>query len=164
MSFSGPPPTMIPLLPETAPFSPEQRAWLNGFLAGLFVPSDFAPTAVPIPADAAAALTKAERAPDIEVDDGAPWHDPSMPIDERMKLAEGKPLRRKLMAAMAQQDCGQCGYLCETYANAIANGSEPRLNLCVPGEKATLRALKGLVEEPVAAPAPVAKTTVAAQP
>jgi sulfite reductase (NADPH) flavoprotein alpha-component len=26
---------MIPLLPETAPFSPDQRAWLNGYLAGL---------------------------------------------------------------------------------------------------------------------------------
>ncbi len=26
----------IPLLPESAPFSPEQRAWLNGFFAGLF--------------------------------------------------------------------------------------------------------------------------------
>ena len=26
----------VPSLPETAPFSPEQRAWLNGFLAGLF--------------------------------------------------------------------------------------------------------------------------------
>ena len=26
----------IPLIPESAPFSPEQRAWLNGFLAGLF--------------------------------------------------------------------------------------------------------------------------------
>jgi sulfite reductase (NADPH) flavoprotein alpha-component len=163
MSFSGPPPTMIPILPETAPFSPEQRAWLNGFLAGLFVPNDVVPTAVPIPADAAAALTKAERAPEIEADDGAPWHDPSIPLDERMKLAEGKPLRRKLMAAMAQQDCGQCGYLCETYANAIANGAETRLNLCVPGEKATLRALKALVEEP-SPPAPVAKTTIAAQP
>ena len=23
------------LIPETAPFSPEQRAWLNGFFAGL---------------------------------------------------------------------------------------------------------------------------------
>jgi sulfite reductase (NADPH) flavoprotein alpha-component len=27
---------MIPLIPDTAPFSPEQRAWLNGFLAGVF--------------------------------------------------------------------------------------------------------------------------------
>lgn len=26
----------VPLLPDTAPFSPEQRAWLNGFLAGVF--------------------------------------------------------------------------------------------------------------------------------
>jgi sulfite reductase (NADPH) flavoprotein alpha-component len=28
-------PVTNPLLPETAPFSPEQRAWLNGYLAGL---------------------------------------------------------------------------------------------------------------------------------
>ncbi len=27
--------TQIPYIPETAPFTPEQRAWLNGFLAGL---------------------------------------------------------------------------------------------------------------------------------
>jgi len=28
--------TKIPYIPETAPFTAEQRAWLNGFLAGLF--------------------------------------------------------------------------------------------------------------------------------
>lgn len=28
--------SLVPLLPDTAPFSPEQRAWLNGFLAGVF--------------------------------------------------------------------------------------------------------------------------------
>jgi len=28
--------TKIPYIPESAPFTPEQRAWLNGFLAGLF--------------------------------------------------------------------------------------------------------------------------------
>src|SRR5690349_18212191 len=27
---------LVPCLPENAPFSPEQRAYLNGFLAGLF--------------------------------------------------------------------------------------------------------------------------------
>ncbi len=27
---------MIPYIPENAPFTPAQRAWLNGFLAGLF--------------------------------------------------------------------------------------------------------------------------------
>jgi len=26
----------VPLIPESAPFTPEQRAWLNGFLAGIF--------------------------------------------------------------------------------------------------------------------------------
>jgi len=26
----------VPVIPESAPFTPEQRAWLNGFLAGLF--------------------------------------------------------------------------------------------------------------------------------
>ena len=52
-------------------------------------------------------------------DDGdAPWHDQTLPLPERMKLAEGKPLRRRMMAAMAQQDCGQCGYNCEDYSNA----------------------------------------------
>jgi sulfite reductase (NADPH) flavoprotein alpha-component len=29
-------PQSVPFLPENAPFSPAQRAWLNGFLAGLF--------------------------------------------------------------------------------------------------------------------------------
>jgi sulfite reductase (NADPH) flavoprotein alpha-component len=28
--------TVVPLIPDTAPFSTEQRAWLNGFFAGLF--------------------------------------------------------------------------------------------------------------------------------
>ncbi len=158
MSFSGPIPAMVPLLPDSAPFSIEQRAWLNGFFAGIYAPTDAMAGVQPISAEAALG----QPAPAAEVDDGAPWHDPGMGIDERMKLAEGKPLRRRLMAAMAQQDCGQCGYLCETYADAIANGAETRLNLCVPGEKATLRVVKALVEEKGgAAPAPA---TVPAKP
>jgi sulfite reductase (NADPH) flavoprotein alpha-component len=51
------------------------------------------------------------------------------------------------MAAMAQLDCGQCGYLCETYAAAIATDAEPSLNRCVPGGKATSRKLKELLAE-----------------
>src|SRR5512144_1189100 len=31
-------PVAPPLLPESAPFSPAQRAWLNGFFAGLLTP------------------------------------------------------------------------------------------------------------------------------
>ncbi len=64
-----------------------------------------------------------------------------------MKLAEARPLRRRLMAAMAQQDCGQCGYTCEEYANALFFGKEKRLNLCVPGGKETQRMLKALYAE-----------------
>ena len=26
----------IPFIPDNAPFTPEQRAWLNGMLAGIF--------------------------------------------------------------------------------------------------------------------------------
>jgi sulfite reductase (NADPH) flavoprotein alpha-component len=32
------PPAQVPLLPENAPFTPSQRAWLNGFFAGLLTP------------------------------------------------------------------------------------------------------------------------------
>jgi sulfite reductase (NADPH) flavoprotein alpha-component len=78
--------------------------------------------------------------------DEAPWHDPAMALDERMKLAEQKPLAPKLMAAMAQQDCGQCGYNCADYANAIFLRKEERLNLCVPGGKDTTRMVKKLAE------------------
>lgn len=162
MSFSGPVPAMVPLLPESAPFSSEQRAWLNGFFAGIYAPIDGLAGVQPISAEAALGQ---QPAPAAEIDDDAPWHDPSMGIDERMKLADGKPLRRRLMAAMAQQDCGQCGYLCETYADAIASGAETRLNLCVPGEKPTLRVVKALVDEKGAAPqAAPAKPAATARP
>jgi sulfite reductase (NADPH) flavoprotein alpha-component len=79
--------------------------------------------------------------------DDAPWHDPAMPLADRQKLAQARPLAPRLMAAMAQQDCGQCGYTCATYANVLATRSEERLNLCVPGGKDTFRALKVLAAE-----------------
>src|SRR5262249_19143563 len=90
-------------------------------------------------------------------DDGeAPWHDPAMALPERMKLAGGRPLRRRMMAAMGQQDCGQCGFNCEDYSNAIALHRGERRNLCVPGGKETARTLKQLYEElaPAAGAAP----------
>jgi sulfite reductase (NADPH) flavoprotein alpha-component len=82
-----------------------------------------------------------------------PWHDPAMPLGDRMQLAESRPLRRRMMAAMGQQDCGQCGYNCEDYADAIFLKSEERLNLCVPGGKETARMLKTLYAEFGAIPA-----------
>ena len=71
---------------------------------------------------------------------------------ERMKLADGQPLRWRMMAAMAQQDCGQCGYDCKNYSGAIFGKKEERLNLCVPGGKETARMLKKLYEEFKSAP------------
>ncbi|HXN67008.1 MAG TPA: sulfite reductase subunit alpha, partial [Bradyrhizobium sp.] len=135
------PPPKIEIIPASAPFSEAQRSWLNGFFAGLL--STDGPTA--LSAEQGAAVM---QGPAGGGDDGeAPWHDQTMPIADRMKLAEGRPLRRRMMAAMAQQDCGQCGYNCNDYSDAIANKAEARLNLCVPGGKETARMLKSLREE-----------------
>ena len=140
------PPPKIEIIPSSAPFSEAQRSWLNGFFAGLL--SD-APT--PLSAEQGAAVMQGAAG---DGDDGeAPWHDQTMPIADRMKLAEGRPLRRRMMAAMAQQDCGQCGYDCHNYSEAIASKSEARLNLCVPGGKETARMLKSLYEDIDKAPA-----------
>jgi sulfite reductase (NADPH) flavoprotein alpha-component len=152
MSITPRPP--IPsFLPESAPFSPEQRAWLNGLFAGLYGLTE---GVTPLTAQEVAQLVPGVALATVEIDDGAPWHDPAMPIADRMKLAEGKPLPRRMMAAMAQQDCGQCGYNCKDYSAAIFAKTEERLNLCVPGGKETARMLKELFREldtPAAAPA-----------
>jgi sulfite reductase (NADPH) flavoprotein alpha-component len=139
----GLPPAPVPLIPESAPFSAAQRAWLNGFLAGLY--------------GGATGAANASAAPPPPAED-FPWHDPSLDLDARLALAEGRPLDRRLMACMAQLDCGQCGYLCQTYAEALATGAETSAALCVPGAKPTQKALKALLAEaPAAAPQPTAK-------
>ncbi len=172
MNQSTPRPPILEILPESAPFSPEQRTWLNGFFAGLLqldapatplspeeaaalLPGLLAPAGAPAGADAAA---------DAAADDGAPWHDPAIEIADRMKLAEARPLPRRMMAAMAQQDCGQCGSSCEEYSLSIFQKKEERLNLCVPGGKDTSRMLKKLYEEigaPGSAPAAPAPSPAA---
>src|ERR1700704_2909138 len=139
------PPPRIEIIPATAPFSEGQRSWLNGFLAGMLSLDG----STPLPPGQNDALLS----PAGDGDDGeAPWHDQTMPIADRMKLAEGRPLRRRMMAAMAQQDCGQCGYNCNDYSDAIVSKAEPGLNLCVPGGKETARMLKVLHEELEKAP------------
>ncbi|MFT3787607.1 MAG: sulfite reductase subunit alpha [Tepidisphaeraceae bacterium] len=136
MSTSNPPhvvPT-IPVLPESAPFSVTQRAWLNGFLAGLLN------TGV---ASMSTSTTTATPAPTPAED--FPWHDASLSLDERLKLAEGRKPERVLMAVMAQLDCGSCGYVCQSYAEAIASGTDKDLTKCSPGGSATVKKLKELV-------------------
>jgi sulfite reductase (NADPH) flavoprotein alpha-component len=145
----------VSLIPESAPFTAEQRVWLSGLFAGLL---SLEGGVTPLSPEQVAALLPGASGvaapPDTAAeDDGAPWHDPAMPINDRMKLAEGRPLRRRMMAAMGQQDCGQCGYTCQDYSDAIFLEKEERLNLCVPGGKETTRMLKALHQELGQAPA-----------
>src|SRR5262245_30158942 len=103
----APRPPIPELIPESAPFTLEQRTWLNGFFAGLL--SLDGAGIKPLSSAESAALMP--NLPGITAhsdgDDGeAPWHDQTLPLAERMKLAESRPLRRRMMAAMAQQDCG----------------------------------------------------------
>ncbi len=77
---------MAEIIPPTAPFSDEQRQWLNGFFAGLLALDNAGVTP----------LSPTENARVLEAEEEAPWHDPAMPIADRMKLAEGKPLKRQL--------------------------------------------------------------------
>ncbi len=124
--------TPIPsLIPDNAPFSSEQRAWLNGFFAA-WLGIDGAAASQPEPAAA-------------QPDEDFPWHDASLAMVERLELARDRKPERRLMAAMAQLDCGQCGYLCQTYAEAVWSGGEADLGRCVPGGKETQRKLKELM-------------------
>jgi sulfite reductase (NADPH) flavoprotein alpha-component len=159
-------PPILKIMPESAPFTVEQRAWLDGLFAG-FLGLDQAVT--PLSGAEAAALMPGLLVPDAggAVEEGPiTWHDPAIPLAERMKLAEGRSLRLRMMAAMAQQDCGQCGSSCADYSGQIFDKKEARLNLCVPGGKDTSRMLKKLYEEvgvaPAAAPAPAASTSAPA--
>jgi sulfite reductase (NADPH) flavoprotein alpha-component len=123
---------MIPsLIPETAPFSQEQRAWLNGFFAAY----------LGVEGESAAEPAASDDDPDEEM----PWHDASLGMADRMELAKDRKPNRQLMAAMAQLDCGQCGYLCQTYADAVWSGAEADMGRCVPGGKETQRKLKELM-------------------
>lgn len=144
-------------IPEDAPFSPEQRAWLAGFLSSIGVTTVTAsvpsPTPVPSPAAPPVEPTPVATAPE-SVQEAAPapagdwpWHDPGLGIAQRMELAKDRPLADKLMAAMAQTDCHACGYDCRGYADAIAAGTEKDLTLCLPGESETAAMLEKLLKE-----------------
>src|SRR5205814_297039 len=147
-----------PRLPDSAPFTPAQRAWLDGYIAGWFGFESDTVGEPPTPrVSVAAAAAEAED---------FPWHDPTLPLEERLALAAGRRPERVLMAAMAQLDCGRCGYLCRSYGEAIARGEEKSLTRCMPGGKATSRRLKELIGSGLgnAAAAPIAAVVAAPRP
>jgi sulfite reductase (NADPH) flavoprotein alpha-component len=134
------------LIPDSAPFNEEQRAWLNGFLAGWVGLHDGQAGAAPVGAtDGTGPTSPIVGGSCQDMEEEFPWHDPAIPLEERLALAEGRPAERRLMSAMAQLDCGSCGYDCKRYAEAIASGEERSLKLCSPGGKETAAKLKELV-------------------
>ncbi len=85
----------LALIPESAPFNSEQRAWLNGFLAGWLGVQDApgtmngGPTSLAeLPTGAAGAEPRANGT----VED-FPWHDPALPLAERLETGRGTAAR-----------------------------------------------------------------------
>ena len=129
-----------PAPPKAAPAAVQAEGAAEG---GGAPPSDaeIQQAAAPEIVDAAVADSGASPA--------VPFHREDLMLTERMALANemGGKFETKLFAAMAQTDCGACGWDCEGYANAIASGETDDISLCVPGETETLDMLKLLMEE-----------------
>jgi sulfite reductase (NADPH) flavoprotein alpha-component len=126
-----------PLVPDNAPFDEEQRAWLNGFLAGVL------------------GLAAAEPRSSGQV--ATPSSTPARARGEEQPPppnSEGENQERRLLSALAQLDCGQCGYSCQGYAHALAVGSEQDTSLCVPGGTNTRETLESLLVGPARAARP----------
>ena len=144
------------MIPTNAPFTTEQREWLQKFFsqmviaapggAGAPAASAAGPAAAGAPAAEAEAEAPAEAVnPDLTND--VPWHDPDKDIKSRMQMTEGKPLGIRLYSAMGQTDCTACGYDCKGYAQALAAGTEKDPGLCVPGADETAAKVKELLSE-----------------
>jgi hypothetical protein len=112
--------------------------------------------AAPAEGEVSQAEIEQAAAPELvpgDATDGAspavPFHREDLMLTERMELANemGGKFETKLFAAMAQTDCGACGWDCEGYANALAEGETDDISLCVPGESETLDMLEMLMKE-----------------
>ena len=77
------------LIPESAPFTAEQRAWLSGVFAATLLTDVQGASA--LGNAEAAALGAPAAGPALADNDDAPWHDPSRKIEDRMQLAKERP-------------------------------------------------------------------------
>jgi NADH-quinone oxidoreductase subunit B len=109
-------------------------------------PTSAAETAEEVAAEVGGA-TQSPEATATPAPSGPPFHNENLTLAERMELAADGDLKTKLFAAMAQTDCGACGWDCEGYGEAIASGETKDITLCVPGEEETLDMLKQLMTE-----------------
>ena len=91
-------PRIPSLIPESAPFTVEQRTWLNGLFAGMISLEE---SVTPLSNAEAAKLLPGllDGGAPVEADDGAPWHDPAMPL-------AGPHEARRRQAAAAPHDGG----------------------------------------------------------
>lgn len=135
--WGGQPPAE--LVPENAPFDEEQRAWLNGFLAGLLGLANRGAEG-----SAAAEASRAQRTPAASE---PRWRDAALSLEQRLALSEGEALEPRLGSALPQLDCGQCGSSCQGYAQALANGAEKDTARCIPGGRPVRGALERLLGE-----------------
>lgn len=173
--WGGQPPAE--LVPENAPFDEEQRAWLNGFLAGLLGLANGESRGGADPAARAAAggalppspssSSQVASAASAGFSAGAalvdpPWRNPALSLEQRLELSEGEELELRLASALPQLDCGQCGKSCQGYAKSIARGTERDLTRCPPGGRAVARQLELLLAEPARAARSERSWTVAA--
>ena len=108
-----------------------------------------AATATAVLEEEPAAVAEAAPEPETGASPAVAFHNENLTLPERMELAAevGGGLETNLFAAMAQTDCGACGWDCEGYAKAIAEGETKDISLCVPGESETLDMLKTLMEQ-----------------
>jgi NADH-quinone oxidoreductase subunit B len=103
----------------------------------------------PAPAPVAAPAKPAPAPETTGASANLDFHNESLSLEERLKMAaaSGGGLEASLFAAMAQTDCGACGWDCQGYANALFTGEAKDVSLCVPGEAETLDALARLMKE-----------------
>ena len=137
---------------KPAPISGVKRVPAEAKPKSVAPPPPAAKVVEPAAEGAGAPLSTAAAVLEEPVEAAAPtvaFHNENMTLPERMQIAEemGGKLETKLFAAMAQTDCGACGWDCEGYANAIASGETKDISLCVPGETETLDMLKSLMEQ-----------------
>ena len=142
-------PQITVTIPDTAPFSPEQRAWLSGFFsASISVaadgpaegPADGLQTIRAPPRRSAGPFSPATtRRPGTT----PPWsRTPGWrwPRTSRSRRASWPPWRSRIAASAAT-------IAPTTPMPLIFGKNEERLNLCAPGGKVTARLLKGLAVE-----------------
>lgn len=149
------------LVPENAPFDEEQRAWLNGFLAGLLglangdarngtepgARAALAGSHAPNPGSSAQVAASAGYSAGAALVD-PPWKNAALSLEQRLELSAGEELEPRVASALPQLDCGQCGTSCQGYARGVASGTEKDLTRCIPGGRAVARQLELLLAEP----------------